>query len=133
MAERNIQHSDYAFTIICALSKELAAAKAMLDEIHPEPPPVNATQCAFTLGQIRSHNIVLACLPAGVYGTTSATAFVSYLQTTFRSIRYGLMVGIGGGVPSKTADIQLGDVVVSKPTGTSSRNVFDSLHPRVTL
>lgn len=27
------------------------------------------------------------------------------------------MVGIGGGVPSNIADIRLGDVVVSKPTG----------------
>lgn len=26
------------------------------------------------------------------------------------------MVGVGGGVPSKSADIRLGDVVVSKPT-----------------
>jgi nucleoside phosphorylase len=35
-------------------------------------------------------------------------------------IEFGLMVGIGGGVPSSGADIRLGDVVVSKPTGTYS-------------
>jgi nucleoside phosphorylase len=29
------------------------------------------------------------------------------------------MVGVGGGVPTKDADIRLGDVVVSTPTGTS--------------
>jgi nucleoside phosphorylase len=39
------------------------------------------------------------------------------MLSTFRSIRFGLMVGIGGGVPGKDADIRLGDVVVSKPTG----------------
>ena len=38
---------------------------------------------------------------------------------TFDSIRFGLMVGIGGGVPSSASDIRLGDVVVSKPSGTS--------------
>jgi nucleoside phosphorylase/tetratricopeptide (TPR) repeat protein len=59
-----------------------------------------------------------ACLPAGVYGTTSATAIVSHIKSTFPNIQYGLMAGIAGGVPSDTADIRLGDVVVSKPTGT---------------
>ena len=37
------------------------------------------------------------------------------MLSSFRSIRVGLMVGIGGGAPSKHADIRLGDVVVSKP------------------
>jgi hypothetical protein len=35
------------------------------------------------------------------------------------SIRFGLMVGIGRGVPSKETDIRLGDIVVSKPTKSS--------------
>jgi nucleoside phosphorylase len=38
---------------------------------------------------------------------------------TFKSIRFGLLVGIGGGVPSATNDIRLGDVVVSQPNETS--------------
>lgn len=33
-------------------------------------------------------------------------------------IKLGLMVGIGGGVPSQKTDIRLGDVVVSMPDGT---------------
>lgn len=38
---------------------------------------------------------------------------------TFPNIRFGLLVGIAGGVPVKTdyGKIRLGDVVVSKPTG----------------
>lgn len=36
------------------------------------------------------------------------------MRTTFKSMRFGLMVGIGGGVPTET-DIRLGDVVVSQP------------------
>ncbi|KAF9884961.1 hypothetical protein FE257_000871 [Aspergillus nanangensis] len=64
---------------------------------------------------IRAHNVVLACLPAGLTGTNSAAAVAIQMKNTFPAIRFGLMVGIGGGVPSKEADIRLGDVVVSQP------------------
>jgi nucleoside phosphorylase len=37
------------------------------------------------------------------------------MLTTFPNIHFGLMVGIGGGVPSLPSDIQLGDVVGGKP------------------
>jgi len=37
------------------------------------------------------------------------------MKSTFRAIRFGLMVGIGGGVSSAETDIRLGDVVVSQP------------------
>jgi hypothetical protein len=40
------------------------------------------------------------------------------MRITFPSIHFGLMVGIGGGVPSTKNDIRLGDIVVSEPTGT---------------
>jgi hypothetical protein len=62
----------------------------------------------YTLGRIGVHNVELACLPAGVAGTISS----------FKWLRFGLMVGIEGGVPSEENDIWLGDVVVGKPTGT---------------
>jgi hypothetical protein len=38
---------------------------------------------------------------------------------SFGSIKFGMMIGIGGGVPSAKHDIRLGDVVVGKPRGTS--------------
>jgi nucleoside phosphorylase len=41
------------------------------------------------------------------------------MRSTFKWLRFGLMVGIGGGVPSEEDDIRLGDIVVSKPIGTS--------------
>jgi nucleoside phosphorylase len=37
------------------------------------------------------------------------------MRATFKAIRFGLMVGIGGGVPGAEADVRLGDVVVSQP------------------
>ncbi|KAE8135653.1 violaceus kinesin [Aspergillus pseudotamarii] len=111
---------DYTVAWICALPLEMAAAKAMLDEVHPPLPQPDTDHNVYTLGRVSSHNVVVACLPGGVYGTISATAVVSHMVSTFRSIRFGLMVGIGGGVPSQNADIRLGDIVISKPTATSS-------------
>ncbi|KNG79981.1 kinesin light chain 1 and, partial [Aspergillus nomiae NRRL 13137] len=111
---------DYTVAWICALPLEMAAAKAMLDEVHPPLPQPDTDHNVYTLGRVSSHNVVVACLPGGVYGTISATAVASHMVSTFRSIQFGLMVGIGGGVPSQSADIRLGDIVISKPTATSS-------------
>ncbi|KAL6792600.1 hypothetical protein J3E68DRAFT_427967 [Trichoderma sp. SZMC 28012] len=59
------------------------------------------------------HNIVIASLPAGVYGTTSAATTASGLLTSLSSIRVGLLVGMGGGIARRDEDhdIRLGDVV----------------------
>ncbi|RMZ45428.1 hypothetical protein AFCA_012081 [Aspergillus flavus] len=111
---------DYTVAWICALPLEMAAAKAMLDEVHPPLPQPETDHNVYTLGSVGSHNVVVAPLPSGVYGTISASAVVSHMVSTYSKIRFGLMVGIGGGVPSKSADIRLGDVVISKPTATST-------------
>ncbi|KAL4861384.1 hypothetical protein BDV12DRAFT_180362 [Aspergillus spectabilis] len=113
-------HGSYTVAWICALSLELAAAKVVLDESHPTLPQPKSDHNIYTLGSVSGHNVVVACLPAGVYGTISATAAVSHLMTTYQNVRFGLMVGVGGGVPRGNPDIRLGDIVVSKPTNTSS-------------
>jgi hypothetical protein len=41
-------------------------------------------------------------------------------MSTYPNVRFGLMVGVGGGVPRGNPDIRLGDIVVSKPTHISS-------------
>jgi nucleoside phosphorylase len=110
-------HEDYTVACICALPLEAAAAKAMLDKTsHPQLSQPTGDDNAYTLGEISGHNIVIG-LPSGVYGTISAATVAANMRTTFPSICFGLMVGIGGGVPSTNDDIRLGDVVVSKPTG----------------
>jgi nucleoside phosphorylase len=38
------------------------------------------------------------------------------MQRSF-PIKFGLMVGVGGGVYTKKNDIRLGDIVISQPTG----------------
>ena len=93
-------HDQYAVVWICALPVEVAAAKAMLEKVHPSLPvqPDDTNHCIFD--QIGHNNIVIACLPHGVYGTTSAAMVAAHLLYSFKKIRVRLMVGIGGGVPS---------------------------------
>jgi hypothetical protein len=64
--------------------------------------------------------MVIACLPAGVYGTTAAARAANDILRTFRGLRFGLMVGIRSGIASlhKGLDIRLGDAVVSQPDQT---------------
>ncbi|GKZ71959.1 hypothetical protein AnigIFM50267_008005 [Aspergillus niger] len=113
---QQLSHDDYTIGWVCALAIEAAAATAMLDQIHPALSTHPRDSNSYTLGSIGSHHVVIACLPAGVYGTTSAATVASNMFISFGSIRHLLMVGIGGGVPSASADIRLGDVVVSIPT-----------------
>ncbi|CAO2655073.1 Nn.00g118060.m01.CDS01 [Neocucurbitaria sp. VM-36] len=111
---RRLQARDYTVGWICALPIELAAAQEMLDEVD-EPIPDNLDPSVYTLGRINVHNVVVACLPGGNTGTQSAATVAARMKFRFTSIRFGLMVGIGGGVPSVESDIRLGDVVISQP------------------
>ncbi|OAQ99952.1 hypothetical protein LLEC1_04023 [Akanthomyces lecanii] len=104
-------HDQYTIAWICALHIEMAAARAMLDEVHEDLPRHRNDTNAYTLGSIEHHNIVIACLPTAEYGTNNAANVLTHLVRTFPLIRLGLMVGVGGGVPSM-ADIRLGDIVV---------------------
>ncbi|GFN13668.1 hypothetical protein ABZX51_006830 [Aspergillus tubingensis] len=112
---RRLSHHDYTAGWVCALPDELTAAQEMLDEEHQNLPPNHTDSNIYTLGSIGAHNVVLACLPAGQTGNNSAAAVAMQMKSTFPDVRFGLMVGIGGGAPSKEADIRLGDVVVSQP------------------
>jgi nucleoside phosphorylase len=115
MQTLNLSRDAYSVGIICALAKEKAAAKAMLDEEHPRLPPASGDGNDYTFGKIGVHGVVIACLP-GDMGTTSASAVAVHMMRSF-PIKIGLMVGICGGVWSEDQDVRLGDVVVSKPTG----------------
>ncbi|KAL3957598.1 hypothetical protein ACCO45_008176 [Purpureocillium lilacinum] len=42
------------------------------------------------------------------------------MVVSFPQIRFGLLVGIAGGIPSAQHDIRLGDIVISKPEGILS-------------
>jgi nucleoside phosphorylase len=90
----------------------------MLDEEHNTPPYNAHDSNLYTCGRVGKHNVVIACLPKGQTGTHSAAAVAVQMKLTFSSTQFGLMVGIGGGVPSEETDVRLRDVVVSKPYKT---------------
>ncbi|KAI2844525.1 hypothetical protein CBS12448_9909 [Aspergillus niger] len=113
-------NTSYTLAWICALPEEYEVAIAFLDEIHgiPQHQPLEDKN-AYLLGRIGQHHVVMVCLPAGRMGTAAAASVAENLCRTFWSVRYGLLVGIGGGVPGVVTgkDIRLGDVVVSVPGG----------------
>ncbi|KAN0069115.1 hypothetical protein V8E54_012744, partial [Elaphomyces granulatus] len=109
-------HKVYTVGWICAISTEYVAAKAFLDEMHERPEILSRNDSNdYTLGEVAGHNVVVAVLPDGEYGTSSAASVAIDMLRSFPDIRIGLMVGIGGGAPSRKNDIRLGDIVVSTP------------------
>jgi nucleoside phosphorylase len=111
----------YQVGVVCALPKEMTAARAILDEEHEKIESQDALDHNnYVLGRVHTHNVVIACLPAGVYGNNAAAIVANNMLRTFTGLRFGLMVGIGGGIPNleKSLDIRLGDVVVSQPDKT---------------
>lgn len=116
------RRNDYRIAIISALSIEHACAEGMLDEIHKKLPKPRGDRNTYTYGRIGAHNVVLACLPQGVPGTAAAAAVAITVSITFKKLRFGLLVGVAGGVPKngrkdKGEDIRLGDIVVGTPSG----------------
>lgn len=113
-----LSHEEYTVGWVCALPVELAAAQEMLDEVHEDHERNGNDENLYSLGSIAGHNVAIVCLPAGCIGNNPAAVVATQMKATFKGIRFGLMVGIGGGVPSAAADIRLGDVVVSQPDKT---------------
>jgi hypothetical protein len=66
---------NYTVGWICPITTEFVAAQAFLEEQHEGPkegaPNDNNN---YALGKIGSHNVVVAVLPDGEYGTTSTAA-----------------------------------------------------------
>lgn len=112
----------YTVGLITAITPEFAAACAMLDSEEEEGPDYVSPgdTNSYTLGTMGKHNVVIATLPHGDYGTSSAAGVASNMLNSFPNIRIGLMVGIGGGAPTEQHDIRLGDIIVSARAGDSS-------------
>lgn len=99
---RQLRHEDHTVGWVCALPIELAAAQEMLDEEHSDLDRTlgHNDENLYTLGSIGGHNVAIVCLPAGCIGNNPAATVATQMRATFKAIRFGLMVGIGGGVPS---------------------------------
>ncbi|KAF9631109.1 hypothetical protein BFW01_g1971 [Lasiodiplodia theobromae] len=119
-ATKRLSHEDYTVGWICPLEVEQIVATLMLDEKHEQLPQVANDHNVYTLGSINGHNVVIAGLPSA--GNNPAATVVTQMRNTFKELRFGLLTGIGGGVPTTTdsGPIRLGHVVVSKPIGEHS-------------
>jgi ankyrin repeat protein/nucleoside phosphorylase len=111
---------DFAIGWICALPLELEAARNVLDQEYEPIGELNN----YILGRIGDHNVTIACLSAGRYGTNSAASTATDMVNKFHGLKFGLIVGIAGGIPRYSTDvsqgsgdqpIHLGDVVISYP------------------
>ncbi|OHE98290.1 hypothetical protein CORC01_06487 [Colletotrichum orchidophilum] len=92
--------AEYTVGWVCTLPTEFNAAKAFFDEKHHDSPPVSEhDKNSYALGRIGHHNVVVAVLLDGEYGSTSAAVVARDMLHSFPNIRIGLMVGIGGGAP----------------------------------
>lgn len=128
----------YTIAWVAPLSVERAAGEAMLDEEHEEPDDFEqhpSDNNEYSWGRMGAHNVVIAALPSGTYGTTSAAVLVSQLASSLPHIKIGVLVGIAGAIPNiikakdatgteiehvnESLDVRLGDVVVGRPDGTS--------------
>lgn len=92
----------------------------MLDEKHQRLPQPENDHNAYNLGSIYGHNVVIAGLPLA--GNCFAATVIAQMRNTYPRLRFGLLVGIGGDVPTLTDEgpVRLGHVVVSKPVGQHS-------------
>lgn len=117
MAAKSVPADFFTVGLVCALPIELAAASEVMDEEFADIPSLATDSNIYSFGRVGNHNVVAACLPAGQMGTNSASAVASEMKSRFPSLRFGVLVGIGGGVPSPESDIRLGDVVISQPVG----------------
>jgi hypothetical protein len=118
--QRRRSHESYTVAWISPLQVEQQAAFQMLDEEHERLPQPSSDHNVYKLGQIDGHNIVIA----GQHRTGNSTTatVVAQIRMTFRNLKYGLLVGIGGGVPRMTSSgwVRLGHVVVGTPNGRHS-------------
>lgn len=105
----------YTVAMVFATDIEMSAFRYMLDEEYKdEVVDHEGNENQYILGRVHEHNVVLAFLD-GQQGTGAAAGAAVHVARTFPSIRWHILVGVGGGV-TKRHDIRLGDVVVSMPS-----------------
>ncbi|KAL4748825.1 hypothetical protein BDW72DRAFT_195467 [Aspergillus terricola var. indicus] len=91
----------------------------MLDKLHSSRPQPKNDKNVFISGELHGYIVQIACLPSGAYGTWTASVATEMLNT-FPAIRFKLLVGFDGGVPSNGTDVRLGDVVQQSDPGLQS-------------
>jgi hypothetical protein len=85
---------------MCTTRLRDGLAQAMLDEEHGILPAADPSDTiTYLLRRIGFHNVVIARLPSGKTGIGPAALVAKDMLRSFKFVRFGLMVGVGGGVP----------------------------------
>lgn len=119
---RRLDRSAYTVGWLCVLPTEVTASRMFLDEEYTPPPRQPRDETGYIVGRMENHYVVIAFPLVLSTGSVAIAHTVVDLTRTFYNIRFGLMIGIGGGAPSAPHptnplnDIRLGDVVVSQPS-----------------
>lgn len=106
---------------MAVLPCEIDAARLLLDREHQDLPALHGDTNNYILGDMGGHNVAIAFPGAGRKGIAPATDTATNMIRTFSKIRFGLLVGVAGGVPklppaeNSSKDIRLGDIVVGCP------------------
>ncbi|KAL4870250.1 hypothetical protein BDV12DRAFT_184648 [Aspergillus spectabilis] len=72
---------------------------ALLDEIHQDLTAQPNDNNYYAPARMHGHNVVLACILVGEFGTNIATIVAARMNSALPSIKFIQMGGIGGGVP----------------------------------
>jgi len=113
----SLTRDNYTIGWISALAIKSTTAAIMLDIKHKALPIAPRDTNTYVLGTIGEHNVVIACINEA--GGLPAYVVTRNFTESFQKVRYMLIVGIGGGIPSDDYQIRLGDIVVSEPKGQS--------------
>lgn len=95
-APEKLTHDDYTVGWIGVLRCELTAATILLDENHEPLPTVVSDSNVYRLGRMGQHNVVIASPSRS--GVANAAKTATNMIRTFRNIKIGLLVGLGGGL-----------------------------------
>lgn len=111
--EDTISQTNYLIGWICILPSEYYEAVKMFDEKYDSAYIVRGhdDRNDYDIGRIGNHLVVMNCPAAGTCGEIRAAKIASDMRSSFPAIRFMLLVGIGGGSPSRQ-DVRLGDVVL---------------------
>lgn len=114
---------DFEIAVICALPLEFDAVTNVFDKFWDKDGETygraHGDRNQYTTGRVGNHNVVLVLLPG--MGKISAVRAATGLQSSYKSLRLALLVGVCGGMQStrrsgtsRSLDICLGDVIISK-------------------
>ncbi|KAL8301465.1 hypothetical protein RB593_000327 [Gaeumannomyces tritici] len=122
-AIRPTSRDDFEIAIICALTQEVDAIKALFDERwdgHGQDGygKVAGDPYSYACGRIGRHNVVVPHMTG--MGKANAANVATNCRRSFPGVKIALVVGVCAGVPSVSGgpgqkkDVVLGDVIISQ-------------------